>query len=182
MRNPSPTIVARCRCGQVALEATGRPILTVACYCDSCRKAAAELEALPEAPPVLGADGGTDFLLFRKDRVRPAAGAGRLGEHRLSADAKTRRVVAGCCNSPMFLEFEHGHWLSLYRDRFDPEARPPLEMRTMTGDLGPEVRLDDAVPSAATHTPGFMWKLLAAWAAMGFRTPGVDYVQGRVGR
>ena len=182
MRNSNLITVARCRCGQVGFEATGRPILAVACYCDSCRKAAVELESLPEAQPILRADTGTDFLLYRKDRVRPAAGADRLREHRLGQNARTRRVVAACCNSPMFLEFEHGHWLSLYRDRFDPEARPPVEMRTMTGDLGPDVRLDDSLPSPAGHTPAFMWKLMKAWAAMGFRAPRVEYVQGVVGR
>lgn len=177
-RDPKPICSARCRCGQVSLEAVGAPILTAACYCDSCRKAAAEL-GHADAPPILRPDGGTDYVLCRKDRVRPASGTDRLREFRLGADAKTRRIVAACCGSPMFLEFEHGHWLSLYRDRFAPQDRPPVEMRTMTKDLGPAAAaLDPSIPSAATQSPAFMWKLLVAWAAMGFRDPKIDYVEG----
>lgn len=174
-RDMNPVRVFRCRCGQATLEAAGPPILTAACYCDSCRKAAAELGA----PSMLNAEGGTDYVLYRKDRVRPASGTDRLREFRLGAEAKTRRIVASCCGSPMFLEFEHGHWLSLYRDRLAPEDRPPVQMRTMTKDLGPAAAdLDHSIPSAATQSPAFMWKLLTAWAAMGFRDPKIDYVEG----
>lgn len=178
-RDRNSTCVVQCRCGQVGLEATGAPILTAACYCDSCRRAAAEFGARPGDPPILRADGGTDYVLYRKDRVRPASGTDRLREFRLGAGAKTRRIVAACCGSPMFLEFEHGHWLSLYRDRLAPEDRPPVQMRTMTKDLGPAAAdLDPSIPSAATQSPAFMWKLLVAWAAMGFRDPKIDYVEG----
>jgi hypothetical protein len=178
-RDVNPVRAVRCRCGQVALEAAGPPILTAACYCDSCRKAAAELGGDVGEPPILRPDGGTDYVLYRKDRVRPASGTDRLRNFRLGAEAKTRRIVASCCGSPMFLEFEHGHWLSLYRDRLPPEDRPPVQMRTMTKDLGSAAAdLDRSIPSAATQSPAFMWKLLTAWAAMGFRDPKIDYVEG----
>lgn len=176
---PHPMLAVQCRCGQATLEAAGRPILTATCFCDSCRKAAAQLEGRSGAPKILDADGGTDFVLYRKDRVGPSGGADRLREFRLGPDAHTRRVVAACCGSPMFLEFEHGHWLSLYRDRFAPEDRPPIQMRTMTRDLGSAAAsLDASIPSAATQSPAFMWGLLSAWAAMGFRAPKIDYVEG----
>ncbi len=168
---------ASCRCGAVAFEAVGAAIVTAACYCTSCQEAGRRIAELAGAPPVLRADGGTDFVLQRKDRVRCIRGGERLHEHRLKPGSPTRRMVAGCCNSAMFLEFSKGHWLSLYRDRLS-EGAPPVEMRVMTADRREGVDLPDDVPSYATHSGKFMWKLLSAWAAMGFRTPKVDGVPG----
>lgn len=130
------------------------------------------MEQLADAPAVLDADGGTDCVLYRKDRVRCVQGGERLEEHRLKADSPTRRMVATCCNSPMFLDFTKGHWLTLYRARI-PQAVPPLEMRIMTADRREGVVLPDDAPNALAHSGKLMGKLLAAWAAMGFRAPKV---------
>lgn len=161
--------VAACACGEVRFETVGAPILTAICCCESCQTAS-HLFELAGALPVLNSEGGTGFILQRKDRLRCAQGAGRLQDHRLKPDSPTRRVLASCCNTPMFLEFTKGHWLSLYRDRFADDAPPP-EMRVMTGDLPKGVRLSDDMPNYASHSGRFMWKLLSAWAAMGFRVP-----------
>jgi hypothetical protein len=174
------TAIATCTCGQVAIEATSRPIFTAACHCHSCQAAGAELAALPGAPPILEADGGTALVLWRKDRVRCLRGAERLRAHRLRSGSKTRRVVAGCCNSAMFLDFTAGHWVSFYRDRFPPGARPPVDLRVMTRDRRPGVAFADTMPSYSGKTGGFMWKLLLAWAAMGLRTPMIDWVPGTI--
>jgi hypothetical protein len=91
---------------------------------------------------------------------------------RLKPESPTRRMVATCCNSAMFLDFTKGHWLTLYRDRLP--ALPPLEMRVMTADRREGVVLPEDVPNYATHSGKFMWKLLAAWVPMGFRTPKVE--------
>jgi hypothetical protein len=138
------SLTASCRCGAVVLEVTGAPIVHAACYCASCQEAGRRIEQLPDAPPILDADGGTGFVLYRKDRVRCMQGGERLEAHRLKPKSPTRRMVAACCNSAMFLDFTKGHWLTLYH------ARMP------TGKL--------------------MWKLLAAWVLMGFRTPKVEGV------
>jgi len=159
-----------CRCGQVGLEATGAPIMTVVCHCASCQRAGEGFAALPGAPPVFDSNGGTPFVLFRKDRVAYVRGGPLLRAHRLTPKATTRRVLARCCETPMFLEFAGGHWLSLYRDRFGADA-PAIEMRVMTGDRREGATFADAVPSYKTHSIKFMWRLLAAWAAMGFRVP-----------
>ena len=66
---------ARCSCGSVEIEALGAPITSAVCYCDSCQAGAREIEALPNAAPVLGPDGGTAYILYRKDRVKYAKGA-----------------------------------------------------------------------------------------------------------
>src|SRR5262249_51005104 len=63
-------LAASCRCGHVALETTGEPIVSVSCYCRSCQEAGRQFGRLPGAPVVLDADGGTGFALFLKGRVR----------------------------------------------------------------------------------------------------------------
>jgi hypothetical protein len=109
----------------------GPPILTASCYCTSCQEAGRQFEELASAPAVLDPDSGSGFILYRKDRVQCVMGQEHLEEHRLKPDSSTRRVVATCCNSAMFLDVTKGHWLSMYRNRF-PTGAPPLEMRLMT--------------------------------------------------
>jgi hypothetical protein len=167
-------LAASCRCGKVEFEASGPPIVSVACYCTSCQEAGRRFEQLHAAPPVVDPDGGTGFLLYRKDRVRFAKGQEYLEEHRLKPDSTSRRVITTCCSSAMFLEFAYGHWLSVYRNRFTTDV-PPLEMRTMTKDRRAGVELADDVPNLSTQSGKFMLKLLAAWIAMGFRSPKITW-------
>jgi hypothetical protein len=162
----SPT----CRCGKVELVAVGRPILTVSCYCASCQEAGSRFERLACAPIVLNPGGGTDYVLYRKDRVRCVMGEEYLEEHRLKPDSPTRRVIATCCNSAMFLDFTKGHWLTMYRNRF-PAGAPPLEMRIMTQDRREGAALADDLPNYDRHSGRSMLRLVAAWIAMGFRRP-----------
>jgi hypothetical protein len=161
---------AICRCGKVKFEAVGPPILTGACYCTSCQEAGRRFEQLASAPPVLDPDSGTSLVLYRKDRVQCVTGQEYFEEHRLTPDSPTRRVVATCCNSAMFLDFTKGHWLSIYRNRF-PAGAPPLEMRVMTKQRRAGVELADDLPNYESHSGKFMLKLIAAWIAMGFRRP-----------
>lgn len=164
---------AICQCGKVKLEAIGAPILTGVCYCTSCQQAGHQIEQLLFAPPVLGADGGTSFVLYRKDRVHCVMGQEYLEERRLRPESPTRRVVSTCCNSAMFLDFTKGHWLSVYRDRIS-EGAPPLEMRMMTKERPAGVTLANDVPVYAGPPGKFILKLLGAWVAMGFRRPVVS--------
>jgi hypothetical protein len=161
---------AMCRCGKVRFEAVGPPILTGTCYCTSCREAGRRFEQLASAPPALDPDGGTGLVLYRKDRVQCVTGHRHLQEHRLRPDSPTRRVIATCCNSAMFLDFTKGHWLSMFRNRF-PTGAPPIEMRVMTKERRVGVELPDDLPSYSGHSGKFMRKLLIAWIAMGFRRP-----------
>src|SRR5262249_16982520 len=93
-----------------------------------------------------------------------------LEERRLKPDSPTRRVIAKCCNSAMFLDFTKGHWLSMFRNRF-PTGAPPLEMRVMTKERRLGVELADDLPNYSGHSGKFMLKLITAWIAMGFRRP-----------
>ena len=163
-------LFAMCQCGEVKFEAVGPPILTGSCYCTSCQEAGRQFERLASAPPVLDSDGGTGLILYRKDRVQCMMGQQYLEEHRLKPDSPTRRVIAKCCNSAMFLDFTKGHWLSMFRNRF-PTGAPPLEMRVMTKERRVGVELADDMPNYSGHSGKFMLKLIAAWIAMGFRRP-----------
>lgn len=169
---------ASCPCGTVRLDLVGTPIVTATCYCHSCQEAGKAFDAMPGAPRVVDTDGGTRYLLMRKDRIAWMSGADQLDEHRLKPDSPTRRFVARCCNAPMGLEFTKGHWLSVYAGRIAAEERPPVAMRTMVRDRPAGVEFTDGVPSYATHSGRFFWKLLSAWAAMGFRAPPIEKTKG----
>ncbi|MEC7764628.1 MAG: hypothetical protein VX874_22180 [Pseudomonadota bacterium] len=162
---------ATCTCGKVRIEITGTPIMVTECGCTSCQTAG---QAFGD---VLTAHFTTPYVMVRKDRVRLASGSGSLEARRLKPDSATRRVVATCCGAPMYLEFEKGHWLSIYAARLPEAARGALECRTMTKDLPEGIVLPTDVPNPKTHTPGFMLKLLGAWVAMGFRTPKIDWAK-----
>ncbi|MEO9189111.1 MAG: hypothetical protein ABI224_03780 [Acetobacteraceae bacterium] len=105
-----------------------------------------------------------------KDRVRCVRESERLVAHRLTPQAPSRRMVASCCETPMFGDFMRGFWVSIYRDRI-PNA-PALSMRVMTGDAPDEATFpDDGVPNFRSRPGRFLVKLLTTWAAMGFRNP-----------
>lgn len=159
-----------CRCGGVKLEVHGAPIIRAECHCTSCRTAGARLQAFC-ATPILEDNGGTRCELYRKDRIVFASGADLLKEFRLTPKSPTRRVVAGCCNTPLFLEFQSGHWLSVYRGLWPEGTLPPPELRTMTSDLPEGVVLPSDIHNAKTQSLSFFAKLLGAWIAMGFRVP-----------
>jgi hypothetical protein len=161
---------AICQCGNVKFEALGPPILACSCYCTSCQEAGRRFEQLTSAPRVLDPDCGTGFVLYRKDRVQCVTGQEYLEEHRLKPDSPTRRVIATCCNSAMFLDFTKGHWLSMYRNRI-PTGAPPLEMRVMTKERRVGVELDDELPNYSGRSGKVMLKLIASGIAMGLRRP-----------
>jgi hypothetical protein len=165
---------ATCQCGKVKFEAIGSPILTGTCYRTSCQEAGRQLGQPANAPPLLDPDSGTSMVLYRKDRMQCVAGAQYLREYRLKPESPTRRVVATCCNSAMFLDFTRGHWLSMFRNRFATGA-PPLEMRVMTAERRVGAVLAEDVPNYPRHSGKFMLKLIVAWIAMGFRRPAINW-------
>ena len=169
-----------CRCGKVRLQVTSAPMLSTKCHCTSCRAAGERLAALPDMLPMVEADGGTPFTLYRKDRVAFLAGADLLKEFRLTPKSSTRRVVASCCNTPMFLEFEHGHWLSLYSHLWPAAQQKQPDIRTMTEDMPEGTELSRDIPYGGRQTWGFYGKLLGAWVAMGFRTPKMPVIAGTI--
>ena len=169
----SDAIELSCVCGQVGLRLEREPIIATECHCTSCRTAGEALAALPLARPMLDPSGGTPFVLYRKDRIAFTRGQGLLTAYRLKPDSPTRRAIASCCNTPVFLEFQHGHWLSLYSSLWPQGTSPALELRTMVSDRQGLPALDGAIPSGKLQTAGFYARLLGAWIAMGFKSPAI---------
>jgi hypothetical protein len=166
---------APCRCGKVELQIVGAPILRGICYCASCQEAGRRHQAVSGADPVLARDGGTDYVLYRKDRVRCVKGGDLLEERRLKPGSPTRRMVARCCKTAMFLDVTKGHWLTVYRGRL-PNNIAPATMRMMTAQRPASVTLPDDMTNYPGLSGKFMLKLLSAWMAMGFRRPAVEGV------
>src|SRR5580698_5267110 len=159
-----------CACGAVGLEAVGSAVMSVICCCTSCRTAGREFDARSPVAPIVDSGGGTPVVLWRKDRLKCVQGGERLEAHRLSAESPSRRMVASCCETPMFGDFTKGFWVSIYRDRIEGAPRP--SMRVVMSDAPDDATLpDDGVPRFRGRPGQFMVKLLATWASMGFRTP-----------
>ncbi|MEP2988137.1 MAG: hypothetical protein ABJN65_02790 [Parasphingorhabdus sp.] len=161
------TLTSSCQCGKVRCEAVGHPIISGVCYCDDCQAGSAAAEALEGAPPVRTSDGGTHYLTYRDDRFSCVKGGELLQPIRTSPDAPTRRMVAGCCNSAMFLKYEHGHWTSAYAVRFDGDI-PPIEMRTQVQFRQSGAPFLDEAPRYRTFGVRLFWRLLSSRIAMLF--------------
>ena len=159
---------ATCACGQVALEARGRPIITVVCYCDDCQAAGRQLEALAGAPPVLDDDAGTQLVVFRKDRLSCVQGQDRLAAHKLAPTSLTSRYVASCCNTALYLGFDDArHWVDVFRRRVEGPP-PPIEMRICTRFRPAGTALPTDAPSRPGFTVGLIARFMAARIAMMF--------------
>jgi hypothetical protein len=169
-----------CQCGKVSMAVVDKPIMSVECLCSDCQTAGAILQKRVGAPTILNPNHSTSFVMYRKDRVEFQTGQEQLKSHYIKEDSKTRRVIAACCNTPMFLEFSDGHWLSLYGLLWPEGSLPPLELRTMTRSRPAGVVLSDDVPNPKSHTFSFMTKLLGAWVAMRFRTPKLNFISGKL--
>jgi hypothetical protein len=117
-------MIARCACGRVEYEASGNPIVCLVCYCADCQAGSRAIGAID-------GDGGTAYVVYRKDRVRCTRGAELLEGHKLRPSSKTCRKVASCCNAPMLMWFEDAkHWVPIYAARVCDA--PPADMRICT--------------------------------------------------
>jgi hypothetical protein len=167
----NPNHVAHCRCGAVEIGAWAEPIVVAACYCDDCQAAARGLAASAGAAPAADADGGTEFMVFRRDRIACARGAENLEAMRLTDATKTRRMIASCCATPMYLAFDDKRpWVSAFRASFGADA-PPLEMRICTRFRRSEEKTNDGLPSHSGYPPAMILRILAAWPLVLFSRP-----------
>jgi hypothetical protein len=157
--------ISSCACGAVRCEAVGAPIVSAVCYCSDCQEGGRRIEALPGAPRVLEADDGASYLTYRDDRFQCVSGAEMLVPIRLNDRAPTRRMVASCCNSGMFVKFEPGFWVSSYRLRHSGDL-PPIEMRNQTRDRRAETPIAKDAPSFARFPMRLFAKLIRARIAM----------------
>ncbi|MEO9601568.1 hypothetical protein [Parasphingorhabdus sp.] len=160
-------LISTCQCGKVRCQGIGQPILSGVCYCDDCQAGAKLLEALDSAPKVTEKDGGTHYLTYRDDRFRCIEGGDLLQAYQHSPDAPTRRMVASCCNTAMFLKFSKGHWTSSYARRFTGDI-PTVEMRTQTQFRNSDLPLPDDAPSYRTFGLRLFLRLITSRIAMLF--------------
>jgi hypothetical protein len=159
-------VIARCNCGQVEIEARGKPIASVICHCDDCQAAGRMLAELPGAPHLLDGAGGTANVLYRKDRVTPIKGWHLLEAHKLTPESKTNRMVAKCCNTPMAITFDDArHWVPLYRNRLEG-AVPPVQWRICTKFAPPGIDVPKDVPGFEMYPFGMMAGLALSAVAM----------------
>jgi len=162
---PLKVRTSSCACGRVRCEGRGEPILSDVCYCLDCQEGGRRIEALPGAPRVLDDDGGAPYLLYRDDRFRCVSGEELLADHRLKPNSPTRRVVATCCNSGMFLKFDLGFWVSSYRHRYEGDL-PPIDMRTNVRRRRAYTPLPSDAPCYRSFAPRLFAKLIGARVAM----------------
>jgi hypothetical protein len=167
MDNP-PRAMAKvsCACGQVAFEAIGAPITSVICYCDDCQEGARQIQSLPHAASVQEPDGGTEYLVYRKDRVTCLRGASLLKTLKLREESATNRVIAVCCHSAMFVNFDDAkHWVDLYRSRCTNDVLP-VQMRICTKFKPDGETIPIDVPSSSSYPKSLIVKLILAKMAM----------------
>ncbi len=159
-------MIVRCSCERVEVKLIGPPIVSAACHCQDCDAGARQIEALPNATPVRDADGATSYVLYRKDRVKFSNGAQLLQGHKIKEKSVTNRVVATCCNTAMFVNFDRGpHWVSVYRARLERDA-PALQMRINTKFRRANTHIPNDVPSYPTFPLSLAAKLIASRIAM----------------
>jgi hypothetical protein len=171
MTKTNPTHVAHCRCAAVEIGAWGEPIVVTTCYCDDCQAAAKRLAESANVALAAHDDGGTEFMLFRRDRIACTRGAENLQAMRLTAASKTRRMIAGCCATPMYVGFDDKKpWVSAFRASFGADA-PPVEMRICTRFRRSDHKADDCLPSHPGYPPAMIIRILAAWPLMLFSRP-----------
>ena len=167
---PQP-LVAQCACGNVQLELQGQPIECLVCYCDDCQAGARQIQALmpARAAAILDADGGSNFLMYHKRRVRCVRGAQLLRFLKLKPEAATHRVVATCCQSAMYLAFDDRRfWVDIFRARLQGAA-PPVRRRIYTRFMPDPGRLPRDVPSHPKVPPSLLVKLMLAGIAQRMR-------------
>ena len=170
MTKTNPTHVAHCRCGAVEIGAWGEPIVVTACYCDDCQAAAQQLAASATSASA-NADGGTEFMVFRRDRIACTRGAENLQAMKLAAASKTRRMIAGCCKTPMYVGFEDKKpWVSAFRASFGADASP-VEMRICTRFRKSDDKANDGLPSHPGYPLAMILRILAVWPLMLFSRP-----------
>ncbi len=99
-------------------------------------------------------------MLYRKDRFSGIRGDQLLQSLRLREKSPARRVIASCCSSPIFLDFEKGHWFSVYRSRI--ADAPPPQMRIQTRFKPKDAEIPNDVHAYSTFPLKFVAKLMLA--------------------
>ena len=146
---------------------TGKPILCASCHCSDCYEGSRQIESLPNAAPILDSFGGTQHIVYRKDRVRYLKGTEFLKSLKVDEDSPAR-VYAACCNSYLLLDIPAPMPATpVFRGRFQGEI-PPLEMRINVKPKPDAALIPRDVPCYSSFPFRFIRRILAAKLAMVF--------------
>ena len=160
-----PVHTARCACGTVEITLDTPPIAALSCCCDDCQAAAQHLEALPGAPGFREPCGGTPAVLFAKSALKITKGQDRLSAHRLRNGARTKRMVATCCNTFLYVGFDRGpFWVDVVSARIDGDA-PNLRWRIQTRYL--DAPPPDDLANHPKYPQGLVWRIALAGVLAG---------------
>lgn len=155
-----------CACGQIEVEVHGRPLLTLACYCDDCQAAGKQIQTLlPNARSGLDPDGGTVSAIVRKDRIRIARGEPLLVAHKLRPDSRATRSIASCCNSNLLTRFDGAVPIVGLRD-FSDDARLQPDLCVYTRYAHDRTRIAHRAPKHAGVPIKLLLKIMLASVAI----------------
>ncbi len=105
--------------------------------------------------------------MFRRDRIACTRGADRLKAMKLTPATTTRRMIATCCATPMYVAFDDKRpWVSAFRARFGANA-PPVTMRICI----PVKRSGDRDEDHPGYPPAMIAQVLAVWPLTLFSRP-----------
>ena len=149
--------VSECKCGTVRYEATARPACNVVCYCDDCQSAGRVLVEESGCENPLDPDGGTSFSTFLEKDWKCVAGAEQVESHKLRENSPTTRFIASCCQTPIYLKYGPGFWVSTFRAPFTNEL-PKLNWRIKTSHRTSSLPFPDDI----ARFKGFPLRLYAA--------------------
>lgn len=156
----------QCRCGKIQITAIGKPITSVVCYCDDCQNGGKLLNELSSENKVSDMQGGTPYVLFRKDKIIYDFDKNLLKGLKLKSSSPTNRNYSACCLTPMFINFDDNkHWIDFYAlNALDVIPKP--EMRICTKfKTGP---LNNELPNYKNFSLHFISKLIFAKFQMWF--------------
>jgi len=160
----TPVHTARCACGAVEIALSAPPIAALSCCCDDCQAAAARLEALPGAPAFREPCGGTPAVLFPRIALKVTRGRDKLTPHRLRDGSRTRRMVATCCNSFLYVTFDRGpFWVDVVSSRMADAPSPRWRIQTRFCAEPPP----DDIPNHPKYPQGLVWRIALAGVLAG---------------
>ena len=153
--------VSECKCGQVRFMASAEPACNVVCYCVDCQSAARSLMDERGCENPLEPDGGTSFSTFLEKDWACVAGAEHIKGHKLKEDSRTTRYIAGCCQTPLYLKYGPGFWVSTFRGAFKSEI-PNLQWRLKTSHRNSSLPYPDELPRFKGFPFRLYWALYRA--------------------
>ncbi len=164
-----------CDCRKVRLRLHGACEASTICHCAECQTAAVVFRDQFDRN-IAEPGGGTTFGIWRKDRVECVMGADHLAGHRLVEESPSRRVIATCCDTPMFIDRKGRPWIGVFSDRFPDDRRPQPRWRTFCKDLADEPRDGFTIPRHSGYSLPLATRRWKALLATRFNTAHLTFV------